>query len=124
MSMEEEHVEEKKVDENAVEVTVEDDVPENPVRDVSAVLGVATAICSTVQEESRNECWSAIEPLESDDATPEDAVDVLANILIQHGPAGAKEVVRSMNKILEEAKKKAEPELRKKGKLEFGKSLW
>lgn len=111
-------------DEAILPELADEPLPDNATRDVSAALGVAAAICSTVEEDERTACWGAIEKLEGENASTEDAVDVIANILEVHGPAGAKEVKKSMDEILEAAREKAEPALRAKGALEYGEKLW
>jgi len=113
------------VTEDAVPVPGESEtVPENPTRDVSSSIGFIAAVCQTIDKDKQDECWTKIEPLESEGATPDDAVDALADILISFGPAGAKEVKTGMDQILESARAKAEPELVRKGKLKIGERLW
>jgi len=87
-----------------------------PVCDMAALLGLSSSVCEALPSPiEKKKCRTVVTKLETGKSTP---VDVLKELIIEHGETPVNESVDRLNIMMNQATKLAEQELRSTGKLD------
>ena len=86
-----------------------------PICDVAALLGLSSSVCEALPAGEKTKCRSVVTKLETGKAKP---VDVLKELIIEHGESQINDSVDRLNIMINQATKLAEQDLRAAGKLD------